>query len=115
MKPILEDRPADFRRAQVNAAALKPITEVLFDRRATAHFKSDPVPTEFLDAILRFGGQAPSGYNLQPWQFIVVRKEENRRRLQKAAMDQAKVGEAPSCHHCVRCERQMENAHGRNL
>jgi nitroreductase len=65
------------------------------DRRATAHFKTDAVPQEFLEAILRFGGQAPSGYNLQPWRFIVVRKEENRRRLQKAAMDQAKVGEAP--------------------
>jgi nitroreductase len=50
---------------------------------------------EFLQAILTFGGQAPTGYNLQPWRFIVVRDEENRRRLQAAALGQSKVAEAP--------------------
>jgi len=75
--------------------ALKPITQVLLDRRATSHFKPDPVPEEYLEAILRFGAQAPSGYNLQPWRFVVVREKENRERLQKAAYNQEKVGEAP--------------------
>lgn len=59
------------------------------------HFKPDPVPDEYLESILRFGTQAPSGYNLQPWRFIVVREAENRARLQKAALGQPKVGEAP--------------------
>ena len=48
-----------------------------------------------LEAILQLGGQAPSGYNLQPWRFIVVREKENRLRLQKAAFNQPKVAEAP--------------------
>jgi nitroreductase len=90
-----QDRPARFPTSQVGGAAVKPITQVLLDRRATQHFQTDPVPPDYLEAILRFGAQAPSGYNIQPWRFIVVRDAENRKRLQKAAMNQAKVAEAP--------------------
>jgi nitroreductase len=90
-----QDRPASFPTKQVGGAAMKSITQLLLDRRATQHFQKDPVPQEYLEAILRLGAQAPSGYNLQPWRFIVVREEENRKRLRKAAMNQAKVAEAP--------------------
>jgi nitroreductase len=47
-----------------------------------------------LSAILRAGLEAPSGYNLQPWHFVVVRNPEQKRRLREAAMGQAKVEEA---------------------
>jgi nitroreductase len=92
---LFEDQPTHFPAAQVNGSPLNPITHVLLDRRATARFKPDPVPQEYLEGILRFSAQAPSGYNLQPWRFIVVREPQNRKRLQSAAMDQTKVGEAP--------------------
>lgn len=95
MNTKFQDKPSGFPTTQVNGAPLKPLTQVILDRRATAHFKPDQVPDQYLEAILRFGGQAPSGYNLQPWRFIVVRDEKNRRRLQEAAAGQAKVGEAP--------------------
>lgn len=74
---------------------MKPLTQALLERRATSHFKPDPVPEEYLEAILQLGSQAPSGYNLQPWRFVVVRERENRQRLKKAAYDQEKIGEAP--------------------
>jgi nitroreductase len=90
-----QEKPSQFPSNQVNGAPLKPLTQVLLERRATQHFKPDPVPPEYVEAILKFGAQAPSGYNLQPWRFIVVRDAENRKRLQKAAFDQAKIGEAP--------------------
>jgi nitroreductase len=90
-----DDKPSDFPTQQVNGDPLKPITHVLLQRRATSSFTTDPVPDQYLQAILRFGTQAPSGYNLQPWRFVVVRDPENRKELQKAAMDQTKVGEAP--------------------
>lgn len=92
---LFDDKPVNFPPTQVKGAALKPITEVLLDRRATSHFQSDPVPQAYLDAILRFGAQAPSGYNFQPWRFVVVRDAENRKRLQKAAYGQPKISEAP--------------------
>jgi nitroreductase len=74
---------------------MKSLTQALLDRRATPHFKPDAVPEEYLEAILQFATQAPSGFNLQPWRFIVVREKANRERLQRAALNQEKVGEAP--------------------
>ncbi len=90
-----EDQPADYPSCQTNGDEPKSLTQCLLQRRATPHFKPDPIPDEYLEAILRFAAQAPSGFNMQPWKFIVVRDEENRRRLQSAAMNQAKVAEAP--------------------
>lgn len=91
----VQDKPTSFPTTQPGGAPLKPITQILLDRRATSHFLPDPVPDEYLNAILRFGLQAPSGYNLQPWRFVVVRDAEDRKRLQKAAFNQPKVAEAP--------------------
>jgi nitroreductase len=95
MKTMFQDKPAIFPKHCPDGKAMKPLTEVLLDRRATSHFKPDAVPEEYLEAILQFAAQAPSGYNLQPWRFIVVREKKNRERLQKAAFNQEKVGEAP--------------------
>src|SRR5262245_40353435 len=92
---MIVDKPQSFPTTQANGMPLKSITQVMLDRRATPHFEPDDVPEELLNAILKFAAQAPSGYNLQPWRFVVVRDAENRKRLQKVAFGQAKVGEAP--------------------
>jgi len=91
----MDDKPTQFPANQPNGAPLKPLTQVILDRRATTHFVSDEVPEEYLTAMLRFCAQSPSGYNLQPWRFIVVRDPENRRRLSQAAFNQRKIVEAP--------------------
>ncbi|HYG81064.1 MAG TPA: nitroreductase family protein, partial [Pyrinomonadaceae bacterium] len=58
-------------------------------------FTDEEVPEEYLNAILALGCQAPSGYNMQPWRFVVVRGAENRERLRRVAFNQPKVSEAP--------------------
>ena len=73
----------------------KPFMQVILERRATPHFTDEPVSDEDLNEILGLAAQAPSGFNLQPWRFIVVRDPENRKRLQKVAMNQQKIAEAP--------------------
>ena len=73
----------------------KSLTDVIRERRATNHFKPDPIPVGDLDRILQAGLEAPSGYNLQPWRFVVVRGESQKKKLKEAAMNQPKVGEAP--------------------
>jgi nitroreductase len=98
----MQEKPNDYPQTQPNGAPLKPITEVLIDRRATIHYKpEEEVPAEVLNAILKLGAQAPSGYNLQPWRFIVVRDAENRKRLQAVAFGQPKVAEAPVVIICL--------------
>ncbi|HZZ39414.1 MAG TPA: nitroreductase family protein [Acidobacteriaceae bacterium] len=72
----------------------KTLSEAIEERRATPSFDGTPIPDADLKAILEAGLRAPSGYNLQPWRFVVVRTPEQRRRLRSAAFNQAKVEEA---------------------
>lgn len=76
-------------------ATEKLLSQVLRERRATPHFDPAPVDEEDLKKILQAGLEAPSGYNLQPWRFVVVRQPEQRKKLRAAAMNQPKVEEAP--------------------
>ncbi|HEY9819332.1 MAG TPA: nitroreductase family protein, partial [Candidatus Sericytochromatia bacterium] len=64
-------------------------------RRAARAFKSDPIPEAILEEILRLGVRSPSGYNLQPWRFVVVREQENKEKLKACAFNQRQVSEAP--------------------
>ena len=91
----MQDKPTHLPRTRVDGSTPKPLAQTILDRRATQHFEAEPVPDEYLKSILELAAQAPSGYNLQPWRFIVVRDPENRKRLQKAAFNQPKVAEAP--------------------
>ena len=72
----------------------KLLSAAIEERRATPSFDGEPIPDEDLKRIIEAGLSAPSGYNLQPWRFIVVRTPEQRRRLRAAAFNQAKVEEA---------------------
>jgi nitroreductase len=49
--------------------------------RSIRRFKSDPVPAEFIEKIIEAARWAPSGYNQQPWEFIVVQKAELRQAI----------------------------------
>lgn len=75
--------------------AEKTLSEVIDTRRATPSFDSTPVPDEDLQKILHAGLQSPSGYNMQPWRFVVVRSPEQKKRLRGACYNQPKVEEAP--------------------
>ena len=72
----------------------KPLSEAIQERRATPSFDGSPVPDEDLRRILEAGTHAPSGYNIQPWRFVVVRSPEQRKRLREASFSQPKVEEA---------------------
>jgi nitroreductase len=75
-------------------SAVKSFHEVLHERRATRHFTGEEVPEETLTAILTDASHAPSGYNLQPWRFLVLRDARAKQRLRAAAFDQEKITEA---------------------
>ena len=46
--------------------------EALMTTRAMRRFSSEPVARASIEACLRAAVQAPSGGNIQPWQFVVV-------------------------------------------
>jgi len=73
---------------------MKNLTDVIRDRRATPSFDGTPVPASDLRQILDAGLHAPSGYNMQPWRFVVVQSSEQKRKLRAASYNQPKVEEA---------------------
>ncbi|MGC2696507.1 MAG: nitroreductase family protein [Candidatus Angelobacter sp.] len=75
-------------------AAEKPLSQAIKERRATPSFQDVPIHTADLEKIIRAGLEAPSGYNLQPWRFVVVRDREQKKKLRQAAFGQSKVEEA---------------------
>ena len=72
----------------------KSLSQAIQDRRATPSFDGAPIPAEDLRTILDAGRHAPSGYNMQPWRFVVVQSPEQKKRLRGASYNQAKVEEA---------------------
>lgn len=75
--------------------ALSALEDIVIQRRATLHFTDEPVPAEVVDTALSIATQAPSGYNLQPWRFLVLTEPARRHKLQAAAFGQETIGEAP--------------------
>jgi len=72
----------------------KTLSEAIAQRRATPSFDGTPIPAEDLRQILDAGLHAPSGYNMQPWRFIVVQSPEQKKKLRGASYNQGKVEEA---------------------
>jgi len=63
------------------------VEETIRARRSIRRYDSSaPVPDEDLDRILEAGRLAPSGINMQPWTFVVVRDPELKARLADEAM-----------------------------
>src|SRR4051794_5589414 len=80
------------------SGSVEPLTapEAITRRRATRRFDpARPLSDDLLKRILYLATLAPSGFNLQPWRFIVVREERNRQRLRACAFNQPKISEAP--------------------
>lgn len=57
------------------------VYEAIFKRRDIRKFRGDPVPKEILRCILEAAHQAGSVGFMQPWDFIVIRDLEVRRRM----------------------------------
>jgi len=54
-------------------------------RRTIREFSDRPVPQDLIETCLLAAGTAPSGANLQPWQFVVVTDSTVRRTLRNEA------------------------------
>jgi nitroreductase len=93
--PGIKEADATERAAMVKTPKQeKPLSQAIRERRATPSFDGTPIPAEDLRKILEAGLSAPSSYNMQPWRFIVVQSEDQKKRLRSAAYNQGKVEEA---------------------
>jgi nitroreductase len=76
------------------------VKDAIERRRSIRRFKPDPVPDEYITALLDSARLAPSGCNAQPWRFRIVKDRETKMELSKAAYGQSFVAEAPVIFVC---------------
>ncbi len=84
--------------------------EAIRSRRSVRAFTKEDVSEEEVEKLIDGARWAPSAGNIQPWEFIVVRKPEIKRRLSTAALDQTFIEEAPVV--IVVCANQMRSGRG---
>ena len=56
---------------------------MIFKRKSIRNFSDDEVSTDKIKNLIRAGMQAPSAFNSQPWEFIVVSDEEDLKAVSK--------------------------------
>ena len=66
-------------------AAAKSFLEDLRLRRTVREFSSDPIPDDVIVTAIEAAASAPSGANLQPWKFVVVKDPALKREIRVAA------------------------------
>lgn len=71
------------------------VLEAIKGRRSVREFKPGPVKDEDLRKILDAGRLAPSAGNCQPLELVVAKDPSVKRRLARAALEQAFIAEAP--------------------
>ncbi len=57
------------------------LLQLVKNRRSIRRFKADAVPGEMIEKIIEVARWAPSGFNMQPWEFVVVQKPELREKV----------------------------------
>ncbi len=67
-----------FRRAD-------ELFELLSKRRTVREYSDRDVPLELIEKAIATAGTAPSGANMQPWRFVVVRDPEIKKKIREAA------------------------------
>ena len=72
------------------------LEQIVNNRRAVNFFNPDkPIEPALIKKMIAMAAKTPSSFNLQPWNLIILTDMEDKLRLQKCAMNQAKVSEAP--------------------
>ena len=54
---------------------------LIFKRHSVRRFRDEKVPDELIENLLKAGMQAPSSCNAQPWEFIVISKDEDKKAI----------------------------------
>jgi len=61
------------------------IIKVIRERRSVREFLEKDVPDELIMKVLDAARWAPSSKNTQPWEFIIIRNQETKKKLAKLA------------------------------
>jgi len=79
--------PLDFQKIekQEQICRAEEFYENLSRRRTVRDFSEEEIPFETIEKAILTAGTAPSGANMQPWQFVVVKDKNIKRQIRIAA------------------------------
>ncbi len=79
--------PLNFQVLTANEQTIRADSffELLDLRRTVRDYSDREVPFELIEKAIATAGTAPSGANLQPWRFVVVKDAEIKRKIREAA------------------------------
>ncbi|WP_414552352.1 nitroreductase family protein [Anabaena sp. CCY 0017] len=82
MNPTTQIRPLD-------------VPNAINQRRSIKTFKTDPIAPELLQQLVELTVAAPSSFNMQGWQIVLVQDEAQKAELAAAAWNQQQIIQAP--------------------
>jgi nitroreductase len=71
------------------------VPSAIVKRRSIKTFKTDPISPELLKQLVELTVAAPSSYNIQSWQIILVQDEAQKAALSAASWNQQQIVQAP--------------------
>jgi nitroreductase len=86
------------------------VFEAIRKRRSIRAYTKEDVSEDEVEKLIDAARWAPSAGNIQPWEFIIIRNAETKRKLSAAALDQTSIEEAPVV--IVVCANQKRSAWG---
>ena len=88
------------------------VFEAIKNRRSIRSYKTDPIDDKTITRLLEAVRLAPSGKNLQPWKFILVRGLNIKERLVTACRNQTFIAKAPNIIAACAFEKQSYDKMG---
>lgn len=71
-------------RAATQPERAATLAELLRGRRSVRQYQASPVPRELIEQVLEAARWAPSPHGRQPWRFVVLTRQESKKRLADA-------------------------------
>ena len=71
------------------------VFEAIKNRRSVRAYAGEKVSEEDVERLIEAVRWAPSAGNIQPWEFVIVKEVETKRKLSDAALNQTFIEKAP--------------------
>lgn len=75
----------------------KDVIAAIEERRSVRQYEATRLPEATIGRLLESAHMAPSAGNLEPWKFVVVRRDDLKEQLVQAAFGQDFLASAPVC------------------
>jgi nitroreductase len=88
------------------------LADTIKNRRSIRTYKKQEIPQETINQLIEAARLSPSAGNAQSWAFVIVKKQENKQALSKAALNQRSIVEAAAVFVVCADEERAKESYG---